>query len=373
MLLVEQNLDLVLALTGRVPVHRERPHRRASRRLRCCATTLRCSIATSRSDDVMAQARRPRPRCDQLHARAAAGDARAGHHLRPDERDQHGARRAVPARRLYRGAGASAQGGSFWLALLLAPLVLAVVGLVVEELVIRHVYHRFIDTILATWGLSLVIKQAVIVAFGPDRAAGRANPLPAAGARSLGATYPVYRLFIMAVAVAVARRHLPALLPHASSGWRRARVIANRPMAAASASTRARMDRLTFAFGAALAGLAGAVMAPLMSVDPQMGVGFLDAGLPVDPGRRRRQPARRAARHLADRRRPAPCVLERLDARSWPRSWCSPGHRGHPPVPAGADRRPALTCRRGTSASALTVSVWAVLALLPLVVERVEA
>jgi len=45
-------------------------------------------------------------------------------------------------------------GGSFWLALALAPLALGVIGLVIEEVVIRHVYHRFIDTILATWGLS---------------------------------------------------------------------------------------------------------------------------------------------------------------------------------------------------------------------------
>src|SRR5206468_6969608 len=52
-------------------------------------------------------------------------------------------------------------------------------------------------------------------------------------------------------------------------------VIANRPMAGSLGLNTRRMDRLTFAFGAALAGLAGAVMAPLMSVDPQMGVGFL--------------------------------------------------------------------------------------------------
>ena len=52
-------------------------------------------------------------------------------------------------------------------------------------------------------------------------------------------------------------------------------MIANRPMAGSLGLNTRRMDRMTFAFGAALAGLAGAVMAPLMSVDPQMGVGFL--------------------------------------------------------------------------------------------------
>src|SRR2546425_5252590 len=90
------------------------------------------------------------------------------------------------------------QGGGFWLALVLAPLALAVIGLLIEEVVIRHVYHRFIDTILATWGLSISLKQAVIIAFGPT-AQQVENPLPQTVV-ILGALYPVYRLFIMAAA-----------------------------------------------------------------------------------------------------------------------------------------------------------------------------
>jgi branched-chain amino acid transport system permease protein/urea transport system permease protein len=163
-------------------------------------------------------------------------------------------------------------GGSFWLGLALAPLALAVVGLLIEELVIRHVYHRFIDTILATWGLSLVIKQGVIIAFGPT-AQQVANPIPQT-LRLLGATYPAYRLFIMAVAVAVAAATF-LLFYRTHLGLAARAVIANRPMASSLGLNTRRLDRLTFAFGAALAGLAGAVMAPLMSVDPQMGVGFL--------------------------------------------------------------------------------------------------
>ncbi len=82
-------------------------------------------------------------------------------------------------------------GGSFWLALVLAPLLLAAIGLAIEELVIRHVYHRFIDTILATWGLSLVIKQAVVIAFGPT-ARQVDGPLPQT-VELLGTLYPAYR------------------------------------------------------------------------------------------------------------------------------------------------------------------------------------
>ena len=163
-------------------------------------------------------------------------------------------------------------GGSFWLALALAPLALAVIGLVIEEVVIRHVYHRFIDTILATWGLSISLKQAVIIAFGPT-AQQVHNPLPQT-VEILGTLYPVYRLFIMAVAVLAAAGTF-LLFYQTSLGLVARAVIANRPMAGSLGLNTRRMDRMTFAFGAALAGLAGAVMAPLMSVDPQMGVGFL--------------------------------------------------------------------------------------------------
>ena len=163
-------------------------------------------------------------------------------------------------------------GGSFWLAMLLAPLVLAVVGLAVEELVIRHVYHRFIDTILATWGLSLAIKQAVIVLFGPT-SQSVANPMPAQ-VDILGVTYPSYRIFIIVVTVVVASATFLFFYCSRTGLMVRA-VIANRAMASSLGIDTRLMDRATFAFGAALAGFAGAVMAPIMSVDPQMGVGFL--------------------------------------------------------------------------------------------------
>jgi len=164
------------------------------------------------------------------------------------------------------------RGGSFWLALLLAPLALAAAGLLIEELVIRHVYRRFIDTILATWGLSISLKQAVVVVFGPA-AHQVENPLPQT-VTILSTLYPGYRLFIMAVAVLLALGTF-LLFYRTRLGLVARAVIANRPMAASLGLNTRRMDRMTFAFGAALAGLAGAVMAPLMSVDPQMGVGFL--------------------------------------------------------------------------------------------------
>lgn len=163
-------------------------------------------------------------------------------------------------------------GGSFWLGLLLAPLLLALVGLAIEELVVRHVYHRFLDTILATWGLSIAIKQAVVLAFGPQ--SRTASPPFDFAVEIFGAPYPAYRLFVMAVSVVVIAGTF-LLFFRTRFGLTARAVIANRRMASCLGIDTRRLDRLTFAFGAALAGLAGAVMAPLMSVDPQMGLGFL--------------------------------------------------------------------------------------------------
>lgn len=163
-------------------------------------------------------------------------------------------------------------GLAFWWALLLAPLVLALIGLAVEELVIRHIYRRFIDSILATWGISLALKQAVIVLFGPT-AQSVVSPIPGP-VDIAGVIYPAYRLFIMGVAVTLTGATF-LLFYRTSLGMAVRGVIANRAMAASLGINTRMLDRATFAIGAALAGVAGAVMAPIMSVDPQMGVGFL--------------------------------------------------------------------------------------------------
>lgn len=163
-------------------------------------------------------------------------------------------------------------GGPFWLGLLLAPAVVALIGFLMEEFVVRHVYGRAIDTILATWGISIALKQAIIILYGPA-AISIVNPLP--GSVTLfGFDYPLYRLFIMGMAALLAIATYLVLYA-TPLGLQIRGVIANRAMAGSLGINTRAMDRGTFAAGAALAGIAGAVMAPIMSVDPQMGVGFL--------------------------------------------------------------------------------------------------
>ena len=162
-------------------------------------------------------------------------------------------------------------GLGFWIGLVLSPVFVGLLGMAIEYIFIRHLYRRFLDTILATWGISIAIKQLVIIIFGPAGLMVQ-PPLPQS-VQLLGIEYPAYRLFIMAVALLIILATFFIFL-RTDFGLGARAVIANRDMAAALGINTRRMYRTTFTFGSALAGLAGAVMAPLMSCDPQMGIGF---------------------------------------------------------------------------------------------------
>ena len=163
-------------------------------------------------------------------------------------------------------------GVPFWLAALLAPVVVGVIGLAIEFLVIRFIVHRPLDTILATWGLSIAIKQLVVLGFGPG---SHSVALPLAGAVTVGAfTYPAYRIVLMVVAAAVIAG-TGFVLVRTRVGLLARAVIARPGTAASLGINTGAVNRTSFAIGAGLAGLAGALVAPLISVDPQMGLGFL--------------------------------------------------------------------------------------------------
>ena len=163
-------------------------------------------------------------------------------------------------------------GVPFWLAALLAPVVVGVIGLAIEFLVIRFIVHRPLDTVLATWGLSIAIKQLVVLGFGPG---SHSVALPLAGAVTVGAfTYPAYRIVLMVVAAAVIAG-TGFVLVRTRFGLLARAVIARAGTAASLGINTGAVNRTSFAIGAGLAGLAGALVAPLISVDPQMGLGFL--------------------------------------------------------------------------------------------------
>jgi len=172
----------------------------------------------------------------------------------------------------YTVVAGEAAGLPFWVTVAAAPLVVGAFGLVIEAALVRHVYRRPLDTILATWGLSIALKQGVVLIFGP---ASYSVVAPIDAVLSIGAfAYPVYRLLLMGAAIALIGGVFWVFL--ATDFGLAARAVIHRPDTAAclGIDTR-RMYRASFVIGTALAGFAGALVAPLISVDPQMGLGYL--------------------------------------------------------------------------------------------------
>jgi branched-chain amino acid transport system permease protein len=163
----------------------------------------------------------------------------------------------------------------FWWALVLTPLLMAVVGYATERLLIQRVFHskdRHTLTLLLTFGIAIILEDLLKIVFG-------ANPLrieqPITGATEMfGLFFPNYRLFLMAVGalvigavwVVVFRTRLGAMVRAAAF---------DRHMAASLGVPVGVVYAGTFAFGVALAGLSGVLLAPIYSVFPTMGRDFV--------------------------------------------------------------------------------------------------
>jgi branched-chain amino acid transport system permease protein len=172
----------------------------------------------------------------------------------------------------YAAITATKAGVNIWIAMLVvAPLVVGAIGIVVERCVVRFLYGRMVDTMLATWGLSLLLVGLVTTIFG-NTTAGISSPL---GAMLIGTyTVSLYTLFIVLVAVAVAIG-LWLLLKKTRFGLIARGTMQNANMAAGLGISPPRVYMITFGIGAALAGLAGGVLAPITGVVPTIGVAYV--------------------------------------------------------------------------------------------------
>lgn len=159
-----------------------------------------------------------------------------------------------------------------WMSLPAAALAGLLAGAAMERTVLRPLYRRPLDAILATWGLGIVIGQVITLAFGRQVQFAQ-SPLTGA-AEVLGTTYSQYRLLLVAVAVLLALGI--ALVLHGTRlGLVTRAVIANETLAQSLGVNSERVRFLSFGLGSALASLAGALVVPLSSVDPNMGVPWL--------------------------------------------------------------------------------------------------
>ncbi|MFL9984217.1 urea ABC transporter permease subunit UrtB [Paraburkholderia sediminicola] len=144
-------------------------------------------------------------------------------------------------------------------------------GWVAEWALIRHLYRRPLDTLLATWGLSLGMQQVFRSVFGPkevsptlpDWLMGSWSPKP-------GLDIPINGLFVMSLAVLMTGGVLLALY-RSRWGLRVRATVANRQMANAAGIDTRRTDRLTFAIGCGIAGVAGAAFTAIGSTGPTSG------------------------------------------------------------------------------------------------------
>jgi branched-chain amino acid transport system permease protein len=168
-------------------------------------------------------------------------------------------------------AGAKAGINIYFSMLVLAPLVVGLFGLLVERIVVRHLYGRMIDTMLATWGLALLMIGLVTLIFG-NTAVSVPAPIPgyALGEYQMGG----YNLFIIAVATLLVIG-LWLVLRYTRLGLVARGAMQSAEVAATLGYNPKRVYMWTFTAGAALSGLAGGVLAPLTGLLPSSGGAYI--------------------------------------------------------------------------------------------------
>lgn len=163
-------------------------------------------------------------------------------------------------------------GVNIWIAMLVvAPIAVGILGIIVERLIIRRLYGRMVDTMLASWGLSLLLIGLATTFFG-NRVVGIANPVGSfqVGGYNVGG----YDFVILGIVSALfVGGYL--LLKFTSLGLIARATMQNREMASSLGIEPSRVYAITFAGGSALSGLAGGLLAPVSGVLPTMGVAYV--------------------------------------------------------------------------------------------------
>jgi urea transport system permease protein len=159
----------------------------------------------------------------------------------------------------------------FFLALALSFVIAAALGLLVEHLMIRHLYRRPLDSLLATWGLSLILQQAFRSSFGAREVSAK---LPEWLMGSLEPTasidIPINGLLVMGLTLTLTTGVFLALFK-TRWGVRVRATTQNRAMSGAAGINTRRVDRLSFGLGCGLAGIAGAAFTTIGSTGPTSG------------------------------------------------------------------------------------------------------
>ena len=177
----------------------------------------------------------------------------------------YGVQQALPA---------SWANASIVIALPLAFLVAALAGVAIERFVVRYLYSRPLDTLLATWGVSLIFQQAVRTLFGASNRQVYSPPFLSGSHHFGGLEITNNRLCIIVLAVMVFAALL-FVLRATSFGLQMRAVTQNRRMASAMGISTQRVDMLAFALGSGVAGVAGVALSQIDNVSPNLGQGYI--------------------------------------------------------------------------------------------------
>lgn len=173
----------------------------------------------------------------------------------------------------YGNSGASFD-NYFLVSLPLCFLSAAVVGWVVEWSIVRHLYNRPLESLLATWGLSMILQQAFRLKFGAANVQVSSPKWLAGNYDWMGIGLGYNRLFVIGFALVILFGTL-LMMTKTPIGMQLRAVMQNRRMAASLGIRTARMNGFTFAFGSGLAGLAGAFLSQIGNVGPSMGESYI--------------------------------------------------------------------------------------------------
>ena len=151
-------------------------------------------------------------------------------------------------------------------------LVCVIVGWFMEWSIIRHLYKRPFDTLLATWGVAILIRKGVEVIFSRDYKS--VNQVMPGTVDLFGITYPSYRLVLVAIILCLFTV-LYLWYQKSKTGLRIKAMVQNPELASAVGIDTARLSTATFIIGVSFAGLAGVLLAPLVRVEPYIGLDYL--------------------------------------------------------------------------------------------------
>jgi urea transport system permease protein len=150
-------------------------------------------------------------------------------------------------------------------------VVVGLLGLVIERGVIQWIYDRPLETLLATWGVGIILQTVIKLVFGPELYYVGAPKILEGGFRMIGRLpFPWYRLFLIIMAILLLVLVFYVIFK-TNFGLKVRAVRRNRAISGCLGIDTARIDMTIFAFGSGLAGVAGAVLAPIKSVSTTMG------------------------------------------------------------------------------------------------------